>query len=43
VTAAAVSFGIFVGEIISAIIGATPKPPPDEAPTATALRRHPPS
>ena len=40
-TAAAISFVILVIEIISALIGATPSEP-NQAPTATALRRDPP-
>jgi hypothetical protein len=40
-TAAVLSFGILVIEIVSTSIGATPSEP-NQAPTATALRRDPP-
>ena len=41
-TAAGLSFVILVIEVVSALIGATPKEP-KQAPTATALRRDPPT
>jgi uncharacterized iron-regulated membrane protein len=42
VTAAVLSFIIFVAELVSVLIGATPTETP-QAPTATALRHDPPS